>query len=85
MVNLVNRDAIDTLAAELFGRDHPDRVWSGERAGRFGAASAFERAIYRGFASGQMAVDRRGVPQAAIAAEAAATAYGPRAAFDRRD
>ncbi|PZQ19070.1 MAG: hypothetical protein DI565_01375 [Ancylobacter novellus] len=73
MVNPANREAIDTLAAELFSRDHPDRAWSAiiDHRNRLGVASAQEQAVYRGFATARLAADAR-TPDPAIAAAALA-------------
>lgn len=75
------RDAIDTLAADLFNRDHPDRAWSAivDHRNRLGVASALEQAVYRGFATGHLRAQARALPEPAIAAAAlAADAAGSR-------
>lgn len=74
MVNVADRDAIDTLAAALFSRDHPDRAWSAvsDHKNRLGVASALERAVYRGFATAKVLSESRSIPEPAIAAAALA-------------
>jgi len=70
----VTRDAIDTLAADLFSRDHPDRAWSAivDHRNRLGVASALEQAVYRGFATAKLRAQERALPEPAIAAAALA-------------
>ena len=74
MGDFAKRDAIDALAADLFGRDHPDRSWSavGVASNRLGVASALEQAVYRGFATARLMAEARTVPEPAIAAAALA-------------
>lgn len=73
MVQLADRDAIDTLAATLFSRDHPDRCWDPlEDLKRLGTASALEKAVYRGFARARLDADRRAMPAPEVAAAALA-------------
>ena len=76
MVQLADRDAIDTLAATLFSRDHPDRCWDplDELHLKLGSATALEKAVYRGFARGRIESDSRAAmpaPEVAAAALAA--------------
>lgn len=74
MGDFADRDAIDTLAATLFSRDHPDRIWDAltQDWRKLGVASAQERAVYRGFATTRFQAERRALPVAAIAAAALA-------------
>jgi hypothetical protein len=68
-------NVIDDLAAELFSRDHPERVWNGmgTRGDRIGSASPHEHAMYRGFARGRMMAERLApVPPVEAAAALAA-------------
>lgn len=84
-----DRDVIDTLAATLFSRDHPDRAWSAvsDHRHRLGVASALEQAVYRGFATGRLRAERRAIPEPAVAAAALAAdgLHTPRPAFKPRD
>jgi hypothetical protein len=86
---LSDREAIDTLAATLFSRDHPDRAWSAvaDQKNRLGVASALEQAVYRGFATGRLRAERRAMPQPAVAAAALAADgfHAPRPALKPRD
>lgn len=74
MVQIADQDAIDTLAATLFSRDHPDRSWNPlDDHLRLGTASALEKAVYRGFARARIDADKRVLaPEVAAAALAAA-------------
>lgn len=78
MVQLADRDAIDTLAATLFSRDHPDRCWDPleDHLRRLGTASALEKAVYRGFARARLDADRRLLAPEVAAAALAADARG---------
>lgn len=69
-----DRATIDTLAADLFSRDHPDRAWSAivDHRNRLGVASALEQAVYRGFATAHLNAQIRALPEPAIAAAALA-------------
>lgn len=72
-MGLADRDAIDTLAATLFSRDHPERCWNAlEDRERLGTASAIEIAVYRGFARARLEAERRAMPAPEVAAAALA-------------
>lgn len=74
MGDLADRNAIDTLAATMFSRDHPDRTWDPleDASRKLGCASAIEKAAYRGFATARLAAEARAMPDPAIAAAALA-------------
>jgi hypothetical protein len=73
MGSFADRETVDTLAATLFGRDHPDRSWDPlTDPSRLGVATAVEKAVYRGFATARLASDASALPQAAVAAAALA-------------
>ena len=77
MVNPANREAINTLAADLFSRDHPERAWCAieDNRHRLGVASAQEQAVYRGFARARLASEAR-VLDPAVAAVALSSDAG---------
>ncbi|MDR4306820.1 hypothetical protein IHQ68_09335 [Chelatococcus sambhunathii] len=73
MGSFADREAIDTLAAIMFSRDHPDRSWDPlTDPSRLGVATAVEKAVYRGFATARLAAEEREVREAAVAAAALA-------------
>lgn len=75
MGSFADREAIDTLAATLFSRDHPDRSWDPlTDPSRLGVATATEKAVYRGFATARISVEERETTQRAAVAAAALAA-----------
>ncbi|WP_020180241.1 hypothetical protein [Methylopila sp. M107] len=83
MGSFADRETIDTLAATLFSREHPDRSWDPlTDPSRLGIATAAEKAVYRGFATARLASQASALPDPAVAAAALAAdkrGFKPRA------